>query len=175
MNKLNLKKHQVFACTLVFVSSFASQAEITSQSDSSFTVTHSFVSNKSISTARHEFGHVGRWWTSEFTLSGKGNNMYFNSKGMHERMPSGETITHLIKTEKADNQWTWAGTLGKLKNEKVNGEMKISIKERHHQTKITMKYTVTSDLLVSNQNWPSYIDNMLSVQMNSLKKSLNNR
>ena len=175
MNKFSLLKLTILTSTLAVITNFAVQAEVTEQSANSFTVKHSFLSNKNTSTARHEFGHVGRWWTSEFTQSGKGHNMFFDGKGMHERMPNGKTITHLSKVEKENNQWVWLGALGKLRNENVNGKMKISIKEQHHHTKVTMEYTVTSDSLVSNKNWPKYIDKMLAAQMNSLKSSLNTR
>jgi hypothetical protein len=171
MNKFSLLKITVFTSALALLASFTAQAEITEQSTNSFTVKHSFVSNKNTDTARHEFGHVGRWWTSEFTQSGKGRNMFFDGKGMHERMPNGKTLTHLTKVKKG----LWSGALGKLRNEDVKGEMKISIKEHHHHTKVTMEYTVTSASLIVNEIWPNYIDNMLAAQMNSFKNSLSKR
>jgi hypothetical protein len=175
MKRFNLLKTTLLASTLAVVTSFSVQAEITKQSSRSFTVKHSFTSNKNTSTAVHEFGHVGRWWTSEFTQSGEGKNMFFNGKGLYENMPNGNTVTHLTKVKKEDNQWIWLGALGKLKNEDVNGKMTVSIKEHHHHTIISMEYSVNSDSLVEHQNWPSYIDNMLDAQMHSLKDSLNKR
>jgi hypothetical protein len=175
MKNFNLIKSTLITATLVLITSFSIQAEVTEQSNNSFTVKHSFVTNKNISTARHEFGHVGRWWTSEFSQSGKGQNMFFDGKGMHERMSNGKTITHLTKIEKEGNQWVWLGALGKLRNEEINGKMKISIKESHHGSKITMEYTVKSDSLILDEAWTKYTNNMLATQMNSLKNSLNNR
>ena len=175
MKKFNLPKITLLAAILALVTSFSIQAEITEQSTNGFTVKHSFTSNKNTSTALHEFGHVGGWWTSEFTQSGKGHNMFFNGKGLYENMPNGKTVTHLTKIQKGDKQWVWLGALGKLRNEDVNGRMKITIKEHHHNTKISMEYTADSNSLVDHQTWPNYIDNMLSTQMDSLKNSLNNR
>jgi len=175
MKKISLLKKVALTSTLLLVSSLPIQAEVTDMSDNSFTVKHSFISHKDTSTALHQFGHVGLWWTSEFTQSGKGQNMFFNGKGLYENMPNGEVITHLTKVEKGDNEWVWHGSLGKLKNEKVNGKMKVSIKEHHHCTRISMEYTVKGETLTEHQAWPKYIDNMLAVQMESLKDSLNKR
>ena len=175
MKKNNLPRITLLASTLALVISFSIQAEITEQSTNGFTVKHSFTSNKNTSTALHEFGHVGRWWTSEFTQSGKGRNMFFNGKGLFENMPNGKTVTHLTKIQKGDKQWVWLGALGKLRNEDVIGKMKISIKEHHHNTKVSMEYTVNSDSLADHQTWPEYTDNMLGAQMDSLKDSLNKR
>jgi hypothetical protein len=175
MNKFNLKNKTVLASALALMTSFSIQAEVTEQSNNSFTVKHSFISNKSTSTALHEFGHVGRWWTSEFTQSGKGRNMFFNGEGMYEKLPNGKTITHLTKIEKGNKQWVWVGALGKLRDENVNAKMKISIKENHHGSKISMEYTVKTESLVGNKTWPQYTDNMLAAQMDSLKSSLNKR
>ena len=171
MRKFNFVKRTLIATTVALVTNFTAQAQVTEQSTNSFTVKHSFVSKKSVSLAKHQFGHAGWWWTSEFTQSGKGHNMFFNGKGLHEKLPSGETITHLTKVKKG----VWSGVLGKIRSEDAKGKMKVSIKEHHHSTKITMEYTVTSNLLASNKNWPSYMDNMLAAQMSSLKDSLNNR
>lgn len=161
--------------TLALVTSFCAQAEITEQSSKSFTIKHSFISNKSVSTAKHEFGHVGRWWTSEFTQSGKGRNMFFNGQGMHENMPNGKTITHLTKIEKENKKWVWTGALGKLKNEDIDAKMKISITNNHHGSKVSMEYSVKGDLLADNKAWSTYTDNMLEAQMKSLKNSLKKR
>jgi hypothetical protein len=171
MNKFSLLKLTVFASTIALLTSYSVRAEITKQSANSFTIKHSFISKKSVSLAKHQFGHVGWWWTSEFTHSGKGRNMFFNGKGMHERMPNGKTLTHLTKVKKGE----WNGALGKLKNADVKGEMKVSIKAHHHNTKVTMEYTVTSDQLAANKSWPKYADGMLAAQMNNLKDSLNKR
>jgi len=171
MNKFSLLKITVFTNTLALLTSYTTQAEVTEQSVNSFTVKHSFVSKKSVSLAKHQFGHAGWWWTSEFTQSGKGHNMFFNGKGLHEKLPSGETITHLTKVKKG----VWSGVLGKIRSEDAKGKMKVSIKEHHHSTKVTMEYTVISNSLASNKNWPSYMDKMLAAQMSSLKNSLNNR
>jgi len=38
-----------------------------------------------------------------------------------------------------------------------------------------MEYTVKGEALTEHQAWPKYIDNMLAVQMESLKDSLNKR
>jgi len=171
MNKFSFLKITVFTSTLALLTSFSAQAEITEQSANSFTVKHSFMSKKSVSLAKHQFGHVGWWWRSAFTHSGKGRNMFFDGKGMHERMPNGKTLTHLTKIKKG----VWIGALGKLRNEDVQGKMKVSIKGHHHNTEVTMEYIVTSDSLVANEAWPKYIDKMLAAQMNSLKNSLNKR
>jgi len=169
MKKVNLLK-KVFLTTIL-ISSFSIQAEITKQSHDSFTIRHSFVSDSKISTVKHEFGHVGRWWTSEFTQSGKGRNMFFNGKGMHEKMPSGKTITHLIKVEKG----LWIGSLGELRNKDVDGKMKVSIKNFRQGTKIIMEYTVKSELLTEHHKWPKSLDSMLGIQMDSLEASLKQR
>jgi hypothetical protein len=175
MNSLNLCNKTLFASALAWVICFSSQAEITEQSIDRFTVKHSFTSPKSVSTARHEFAHVGRWWTSEFTQSGNGRNMFFNGLGMYENMPNGEVVTHLTKVEKENNQSVWVGGLGNLGNENVDAKMKISIEDNHHGSKISMEYSVESDLLAQNKIWPTYIDTKLGDQMKSLKISLNNR
>jgi len=175
MNHSNLIKKTLLASSLALITSFSIQAKITEQSSDSFTVKHHFFSHKNTSTALHEFGHVGRWWTSEFTQSGDGSNMYFNGKGMHEKMSNGENITHLTRIEKGDNQWVWTGALGKLRNENVDAKMKISIKEDHHGSRVTMEYSVKGGSLADNNTWPVYIDTMLEAQMKSLKVSLNNR
>jgi hypothetical protein len=157
--------------TTILASSFSLQAEVTKQSSNSFTIKHSFVSDAKKSTVKHEFGHVGRWWASEFTQSGKGQNMFFNSKGMHEKMPSGKMITHLTRVDKG----VWNGALGELRNNNVDGEMIVSIKNFRHGTKITMEYTVKSELLADHHHWPKSVDTMLSVQMDSLNSSLKKR
>jgi hypothetical protein len=175
MKPSNSRRKAALASAVVLVTSFSIHAEITEQSNSSFTVKHSFISNKNVSTAIHEFGHVGRWWTSEFTQSGNGRNMFFNSFGMYENMPNGEVITHLTKVEKENNQWVWVGGLGNLGNENVDAKMKISIKDNHHGTKISMEYSVSGDSIADNKAWPAYTDTMLEAQMKSLKSSLRNR
>lgn len=173
-----MKKYKMLtnlAITVLALSHLAVKAEVTAQSTDSFVVKHSFVSNKNISTVRHQFGHVGRWWTAEYSSSGKGTNMYFDRKGLFETMPNGKTITHLIKTESGNNQWTWTGALGQLKNENVDAQMKVNIKEGHHGTRVNMEYRVKSNALADHQDWPSYIDTMLDTQMNSLNSSLKKR
>jgi len=175
MNYANSIKKTLFVSTVALITSFSTQAKITEQTNNSFTVKHHFSSHKNTSTALHEFGHVGRWWTSDFTQSGDGSNMYFNKKGMHERIPNGENITHLTRIEKGNNQWVWTGALGKLRNENVDAKMKISIKEDHHGSRVTMEYSVQAESIAKNKSWPTYIDTMLEAQMKSLKVSLNNR
>ncbi len=175
MKKFNLLKKVALITTLALASSFSVQAEITHQTDNSFTVQHSFTSSKDYSTARHQFGHVGLWWVSEFTQSGKGHNMFFNGKGLYENMPNGKTITHLTKIKNGDNQLIWLGVLGKLRSENVEGKMTVNIKEHHHSTKVSMEYTVSGDALVDHQTWPQYIDHMLDAQMDSLQSTLSKR
>ncbi len=171
MYKFNSFKKVVFMGTLALVASLPTQAEIIEQSGNSFTVKHSFVSNTDISNAAHEFGHVGRWWLSEFSSSGDGQNMFFNGEGLHENMPNGKTITHLSTVEKG----LWKGSLGQLINEKIVGQLKVSIKEHHYGIKITMEYAVKSDSIVQNQHWPNDIDSMIGAQMTSLKGALKKR
>lgn len=151
MKAYNLVNISALASALVLMTSFSIQAEITEQSNNSFTVKHSFFSKKNVSTARHEFRHVGRWWTSEFTQSGKGSNMFFHGKGMLENMPDGQTITHLTEIERGNNQWVMVGALGKLRDENVDAKMKVSIKNDHHGSRISMEYTVKADSLANNK------------------------
>ncbi len=171
MKKLSSIKSMLLLSSFALFMSTSSQAEVSEQTKTSFTVKHSFISKKSVSLAKHQFGHAGWWWTSEFTQSGKGNNMFFNGEGLHERMPDGTTITHLSKVKRGE----WTGALGKLRNKDVDARMKVSIKEVHGRTKVLMEYTVTSDQLSKNDTWPSYTDSMLYAQMNSLKVSLDKR
>ena len=175
MNKFITTKKLALTFLFTFAANFTAQAEITEQSNNSFTVKHSFISSKSISTAIHQFGHVGLWWTAEFTLSGKGHNMFFNGIGLYENMPNGETITHLTKIEKGDNQWVWLGALGKLRGKNVNGKMKVCINKDHHGSKVSMEYTVKGEDLADNQAWANHIDTMLKAQMESLNRSLKKR
>lgn len=171
MKKIKLLTYSALTAVLAVAISFSTQAEVTNQSDHSFTVKHSFVSDSKLSTVRHEFGHVGRWWTSEFTLSGNGHNMFFNGKGLYESMPDGKTITYLTKIDKG----VWNGTFGDLKGKDAHGQMTVNIKNYRYGTKISLEYTVNSELLPANKHWPKNINSLLGGQMASLQTSLLSR
>jgi len=53
--------------------------------------------------------------------------------------------------------------------------MNVSIKNCRLGTKITMEYTVKSELLAQHHNWPKIVDSMLGIQMESLNTSLKKR
>jgi len=172
MNKFNLIKNSVVIILLAFTTSFTVRAEIIEQSKNSFTVKHSFTSNANTASVRHKFAHIGQWWLSEFTQSGKGENMFFNGDCLCEKLPNGKTITYLKKLENGDNQWTWLGAFGQLRNENINGKMTVGIKKHHYGTNVTLEYVVKNEALTKHHHLPTNIDSMLGAQLKSLKGSL---
>jgi len=172
MNKLSRIKNSVVITLLAFVASSTVQAEITEQSTNSFTVEHSFTSNADVASVRHRFAHIGQWWLSEYTQSGKGENMFFNGDCLCEKMPNGKTITYLKKLENGDNQWTWLGAFGELRDNNINGKMTVAIKKHHYGTKVTLEYAVRNEALTKHHHLPTNINSMLGAQLKSLKGSL---
>jgi hypothetical protein len=171
MKKLNLLTNIIFTVVIVLASSCSVNAEIIEQSNDSFTVKHSFVSDINITIVQYEFGHAERWWMPDFTQSGQGENMFFNKTGLYENMPNGKTVTHLRKVSKG----LWVGALGLLKGKNIDGEMKVSIKRYRHGTKVIVEYKVKSDVLAQQKKWATYIDSMFAAQMENLQISLNKR
>jgi hypothetical protein len=162
--------------TLSLLTTFTSQAQVTKQSTNSFTIEQSFTVHKSISTVHHEFSHVGRWWTSEHSLSGKGSNMNFNHDCFCEQMPNGKNTTFMTFVDRQRNKSaTLKGAIGPLRGEDVEGRMTWTFNKEHHGTKVTMRYLVSGKEVAKHQSWPTELDALLQAQMKSFKSSLSKR
>jgi len=173
---MNILKTIGLTSMTLFSLSFSALAEINQQSDKEFVIQHNFFTHKDVSTTHHEFSHIGRWWTSEHSLSGKGSNMYFANKCFCETMPNGKTETVMTFVDRQRNKSAvLSGELGPLRGKAVEGKMTWKFNKDHHGTRVTMEYKVSGLAVADNQTWPTELDNLLEKQMKSFKASLSKR
>ncbi len=174
---MNILKSLFFLTTIsLAIGAFSIHAKVSHQSDSEFTIKHSFIINKSVSTTHHEFSHIGRWWTSEYSMSGNGNNMYFAGKCFCETMPNekAETVMTFIE-RKRNKSAVLSGAIGPLRGKNVKGLMSWDFEKDHHGTKVTVVYKVSGQGIAKNKAWPAELDVLLEKQMSSFKASLRKR
>jgi hypothetical protein len=165
-----------FAMAATTLTNFSANAAVIERSAHSFTVAHSFVVNKNVSIVHHEFSHVGRWWTSAYSLSGNGHNMRFQHSCFCETMPDGENETLMTFLDrKRDKSAVLSGAIGPLRDQPVKGKMTWLFDKTQYGTKVTVEYNVWGDILANNKSWADDVDTMMAEQMVSFERAAKNR
>jgi hypothetical protein len=161
---------------LCFVVSNNSYADIKNLGAKHFVITHKFTTASSPSRVFHQFAHIGRWWSSENSLSGDGKNTYLHwgdKSCFCEKIPGSEDVI-IMEGDKVvgDKLMQFRGAFGPLRGQDVDATMSWKFDRDHHRTVLTMEYDVVIKSDGDISGWASTLDEILGTEVNNLKKSL---
>jgi uncharacterized protein YndB with AHSA1/START domain len=123
--------------------------------------------------------HVGQWWSADHTVSGDANNMYIEAKPQGcfcEALGSGGGVVHMTVTfVNPTVMLRLSGGLGPLGLMGVSGNMTWEFEDSDEGTSVTWNYAVGGYLPQGLDQIASAVDAVLSEQLNSLKRFVDDR
>lgn len=123
--------------------------------------------------------HIGQWWSADHTVSGDANNMYIEAKPQGcfcEALGSGGGVVHMTVTfVNPTVMLRLSGGLGPLGLMGVSGNMTWEFEDSDEGTSVTWNYAVGGYLPQGLEQIAPAVDAVLSEQLNSLKRFVDDR
>jgi uncharacterized protein YndB with AHSA1/START domain len=146
-------------------------ADVTSASPQSFLVTVT----RDVSASPHQvydgIGHIGQWWSSEHTWSGKAENLSLDMSAggcFCEQWSGGSVLHGQVIAAKHDEMLRLQTSLGPLQALAVNGILTFSLKAIEGKTTLALSYRVSGNADSALDTLAAPVDGVLTEQVSRL-------
>lgn len=164
----------IVTCVCLQVSVNSTVAEVSSKTETGFTVHHELTMTADKSEVYRHLGQIATWWSPSHTWTGKAENLSLNLQpgGLFlETLPDGGFVEHQRVVYVAPERLVrLTGALGPLQEYAVTGTLTISMTQKGDEpTRLTVDYRVSGELPGGPAQWAAVVDQVIGEQFTRLK------
>ena len=168
-----MKSLKIVPALMLIAASSAAQADVVSSAPNGFAVSETIVIKAPPKQVYTALGKIGRWWSSQHTVTGDAKNMHLDLtiKGCFcEKGSDGRERIHMAVVDIQPNaQVRLRGALGPLQGQGVDGALTWVIKPADGGVSLTQSYNVGGYMPDGLDKVAPHVDQVLHEQLTRFK------